>query len=381
MKTYNHNLLRLLGMFPVVFMLLFTSSCNKKSNVYDSMRRIVSDNSDAVNSIQLEQVQLDSVQYSGDSFSWVQNGQEIYCLDRYYGWLYKFDKNGHLLKRALGYGRASTESTIRYSMIGTMSNDGELAIAGTSLDFEYFSKDLTVANRFLITVDQNVNYEATDFLAYTTTENCLARLYNGKFYESVATDDVDFLFGPDYVNQVCHIGVVDMAEGKPLKSEIQGLPSMFCKDLTKYVGLDQVTFDIDNQNNIYVCFAADPMIYVFNDNREPEYAFGCAGVDMDTDYNRCRSIDEIEAYRTNIEEKGYYSWLEYIDETGVCCRSYKKGATSESDGIQMYKDGKLIADCEVPKDFKVVGYIAPYYYSQVVGEKNGTMKVYRFKLD
>lgn len=381
MKISNHNLLRVLSMASVALMLLLTSSCKNKSNVYDSMRRIVSDNSSVLSSIQLEQVQLDSVQYSGDSFSWVQNGQEIYCLDRYYGWLYRFDTNGHLIKRSLGYGRASSESTIRYSMIGTMSNDGELAIAGTSLDFEYFSKDLTAVNRFLITVDPNMDYEKTDFLAYTVSESCLARLYNGKFYESVVTDDTDFLFGPDYANQVCHIGVVDMAEGKTMKSEIQGLPSMFCKDMTKYIGLDQVSFDIDNQNNIYVSFAADPMIYVFNDKREPEYAFGCAGADMDTDYNRCRSIDEIEAYRTNIEEKGYYCWLEYIDETGVCCRSYKKGAISEYDGLQVYKDGKLISDCNVPKDFKVVGYIAPYYYSQVIGEKDGTMKVYRFKLD
>ena len=46
------------------------------------------------------------------------------------------------------------------------------------------------------------------------------------------------------------------------------------------------------------------------------------------------------------------------------------------------KDGKLLADCETPKGFKVVGYIAPYYYSQIIGgEEDGSMTVYRFKLD
>jgi len=63
-------------------------------------------------------------------------------------------------------------------------------------------------------------------------------------------------------------------------------------------------------------------------------------------------------------------------------RSYKKGADSEYDGLQVYKDGKLLADCETPKGFKVVGYIAPYYYSQIIGgEEDGSMMVYRFKLD
>lgn len=48
----------------------------------------------------------------------------------------------------------------------------------------------------------------------------------------------------------------------------------------------------------------------------------------------------------------------------------------------MYKDGKLMSDSEIPKGFKVVGYIAPYYYSQIIGgEEDGSMMVYRFKLD
>ncbi len=381
MKEIKTNLMRLLEVASLALITLLMSSCKNDSNVYDSMRRISSHEKPTYNNLKLEQIQLDSVRCSGESFSWVQEDQGICYLDRFYGWLYKFDANGHLLKRTLGYGRAANESTIKHCMIGTMSNDGELAIAGTSLDFEYFSKDLTAVNRFLIVVDQNKEYATSDFLNYTTPDDCIARFHKGKLYEGLLTDDPDFMFGPDYEKEVYHIGVVDMNAGKELKSEIKGLPSMFSADRSKYRALDFVSFDIDEKDNLFINFAADSLIYVFDHNRKPKYAFGRAGKNMDTDYERFGSLDEMDAYGTNLMQKGYYSWVEYIDETGICCRSYKKGAISEYDGIQMYKDGKLIADCNVPKGFKVVGYIAPYYYSQVIDNEDEHLKVYRFKLD
>lgn len=373
---------RLPSAASILALVLLLGSCADGDNVYDSMRRIVSDGAPAYNSVRLEQLQLDSVRYSGESFSWAQEGQGICCLDIFYGWLYRFDAEGHLIKRTLGNGRASNESIIKHYMIGTMSGDGELAIAGSSLDFEYFSKDLTAVNRFLIVKDQQKEYAPSEFLAYTTPGDCIARFYKGKLYEGLVSDIPDFIFGPDYEKKVCHIGVVDMTEGKALKSEIQGLPSMFSEDKAKYRGMDFVMFDIDNQDNMYIGFAADSLVYVFDHNRKPKFAFGRSGVNMDTDYERFGSLDEMNAYRTNITKKGYYYWIEYIDETGVCFRSYKKGADSEYDGLQVYKDGKLLADCETPKGFKVVGYIAPYYYSQIIGgEEDGSLMVYRFKLD
>ena len=382
MKGIFFSIWRLPSAASILALVLLLGSCSNVDNVYDSMRRIESDDAPAYNSVRLEQLQLDSVRYSSESFSWAQEGQGICCLDIFYGWLYRFDAEGRLIKRALGNGRASNESIIKHYMIGTMSNDGELAIAGSSLDFEYFSKDLTAVNRFLIVKDQNKEYSPLDFLAYTTPGECIARFHKGKLYEGLVSDDPDFVFGSDYEKEVCHIGVVEMAEGKALKSEIQGLPSMFSDDRAKYRGMDFVAFDIDIKDNMYVGFAADSLVYVFDHNRKPKYAFGRSGVDMDTDYERFGSLDEMKAYRTNITKKGYYYWIEYIDETGICFRSYKKGADSKYDGLQVYKDGKLLADCETPKGFKVVGYIAPYYYSQIIGgEEDGSLMVYRFKLD
>ena len=63
-------------------------------------------------------------------------------------------------------------------------------------------------------------------------------------------------------------------------------------------------------------------------------------------------------------------------------RSYKK-KDIEKDGLQIYKEGKLIADVSVPTNFRVMGYMAPYYYSYIIpnkDEEDNSLMLYRFRL-
>ena len=75
--------------------------------------------------------------------------------------------------------------------------------------------------------------------------------------------------------------------------------------------------------------------------------------------------------------------MEYVDESGLLFVSYRKDL-EDSDGLQVYKDGYLIADVIVPKKFRVMGYVAPYYYSYIIpllDEDDDSLIMYRFKLD
>ena len=73
---------------------------------------------------------------------------------------------------------------------------------------------------------------------------------------------------------------------------------------------------------------------------------------MDKEYVSVKSVEDIQSkgvaqYRT----KGYYIWVEYIDELDYLFRSYSKGKKESSDGLQIYQDRTLIADIDVPKGF------------------------------
>ena len=103
---------------------------------------------------------------------------------------------------------------------------------------------------------------------------------------------------------------------------------------------------------------------------------------MDLNYKTITTLEESRKnWRNERLTKGYYNWLEYVDETGLLFRSYQKGEARSTDGLQIYKDGVLIGDVSVPKGLKVMGYIAPYYYSYVIpNEEKEFMYLYRFKL-
>ena len=104
---------------------------------------------------------------------------------------------------------------------------------------------------------------------------------------------------------------------------------------------------------------------------------------MNLDYQAIHSYKESrKVYRSERNTRGYYYWIEYVDETGLLFVSYRKDS-EESDGLQVYKDGRLIADVIVPKTFRVMGYVAPYYYSYVIpllDEDDDSLIMYRFQM-
>lgn len=104
---------------------------------------------------------------------------------------------------------------------------------------------------------------------------------------------------------------------------------------------------------------------------------------MDLNYKRINAIKEIK--KNNKAEraaKGYYNWIEYVDDQKTLFRSYQKGGVCNYDGLQIYRDGVLIGDVDVPKGLKVMGFIEPYYYSYIIpDEESERIYMYRFKLE
>ena len=105
--------------------------------------------------------------------------------------------------------------------------------------------------------------------------------------------------------------------------------------------------------------------------------------DINTNYKKIHSYKECRKfYYDERETKGYYGWLQYINETNILFRSYSKGDKESTDGLQIYKNSTLLGDIDVPKNFKIIGYIKPYYYTQAkIEEEEERIIIYRFKLN
>jgi len=143
------------------------------------------------------------------------------------------------------------------------------------------------------------------------------------------------------------------------------------------------SYDIDTDGNFYVSFEPDSLIYKFDHHFKPLKTFGIAGDEMNTKYTETKSIEQFKKlFHSERKTHGYYTWIEYVDETDLLFRAYQKGVHAATDGLQIYQDGVLIADVNVPKGMYIEGYIEPWYYSNaIIDEMDETMKVYRFKID
>jgi len=211
-----------------------------------------------------------------------------------------------------------------------------------------------------------------DARAYSSNSPIL-RMNNEKFFYNIASDGA--VMHPveqseTYFKNAHIIMEIDIATGdmRPVGKYSQYYIDNHSKHRLHY----QPIYDLSKSGNFIVSYPVDSLIYLSNKEHSPIKAFGYEGKNMDKDY--AMLVADVksyrEAYRNEIVNrgKGYYYWVKYMDETDMTFRSYTRGHT-------------LIADVDVPADFKVAGYIPPYYVSQIIFDlENEVMKFYRFKL-
>ncbi|MBS4014811.1 MAG: hypothetical protein KGZ97_13850 [Bacteroidetes bacterium] len=155
-------------------------------------------------------------------------------------------------------------------------------------------------------------------------------------------------------------------------------------DNYKYLGhLSFISFDTDGKGHFFLNFEIDSLIYFCDKDFVPIKSFGGKGTNMNTNYtesNNLRDLDRI--FHEDRKKCGFYTGLEYIEERDLLFRSYTRGEHTNFDGLQIYKDQVLVADVDVPKGFKIEGYISPYFYSSVFADsEKQVIKIYRFTLD
>lgn len=366
-------------------LLLF--SCNNPENTFSAAKVVGKKPNITHSDINLEKLQLDSVYCSYTGISSVDNTGRILYYDKFFNLLFSFNENGQLLEKAIGKGRGPGETIISRAD-AVFSTSGEMALIGSTLDFDYFRSDMKTHEYFSMYASYNRNSTAPDnFDTYTYQwDNFVGRLRDDILYIAAFSDTEEFSFfttTDDYLRTSYRIGRIDLIKKENMSMLVKGFPELYIQHPDKYSSFQNSFFDISDDDRLYLGFESDPHLYECDKDGKPVLSFGLAGRDIQNDYIPGLSFDDdSNYYLKNREEKGYYSWLEYIDETGMLFRSYVKGKDALTDGLQIYKSDKtMIADVDVPKGFKVLGYIEPYYYSQVVEDaEQGKLSIYRFKL-
>ena len=340
--------------------------------------------------INIEKVALDSVasSYLG-SISY--RNDTMFFVDYRFNWVYLFNKDGKKIKRLLGQGRGPAEIPagiiqahvpllngghffigVSYDIYQYGNNFSKLYSNRLAWSHEYTTKQEILKNPY---PDRMLVYDINNEIYYKP------RIFDDNVYLPIYSACPSFNFLSDNYYEYGRImAQVELKTGKIKK--IMGRRSPEYKK-QKYLVFDFYSFDISAKSNFYINFPPDSLIYVYDENFKPIKTFGLAGKNMDTKYRKLQNgNNRKELWQSEIENKGYYTWIEYFDGQDLLFRSYTKGKHSQTDGLQIYKSNVLVADVDVPKKFRIEGYIAPYFYSNCfIDEENEKMWVYKFELD
>jgi len=142
-------------------------------------------------------------------------------------------------------------------------------------------------------------------------------------------------------------------------------PALFLsKQLPNY---DHFNYEINNEN-LYLNFYPEDKIYKIDKEKDTlQTVFGVQGEEMKIDYVVTNSYEE--AHKREFEdytEFNFYNSL-YID-SNIVFRGYTKNNILY-DGLQIFKNKKLIADLEFPKGYKIIGKIDNHYYASKINIK------------
>ena len=316
----------------------------------------------------------------------------ISVLDKYFGVLYRFNLDGSFKEKKLGRGHAKSETSIGHIATHAFMDNGDLFLLDYSGGHHIYDKDIQMKDFFRVIYENSGDGSLNKDKLYKTPSeythlynDIVCRSYKNNVYFNVRMSYPMCCYvnnTKQHLEENANILEVKLDEQEFGRLLAVGYPDSYQKNSLNKAIFSSVNYDIAKNGDFYVTYEADTLIYQYDCDYEQKKCFGYAGKDMDLNYRYIKTPKESGKYwRNERQTKGYYNWLEYVDETGLLFRSYQKGGTRPVDGLQFYKDGVLIGDVNVPKGLKVCGYVSPYYYSYVMpNEEREIMYLYRFKL-
>ena len=304
----------------------------------------------------------------------------LYYFDEFFNHYYHVSLDGKIGKKQVGLGRGPGELPVKYPLeVRYCSPNNSLIALGGTNDI-YILNQMTNAKRVDYKIDNSNIVSYNSDTSYTLWSEVVADCDNKYFYYNVqGNDDAVGIMRSDYYEKAALLMRVNMSNGDV--EPVGHYSTYYANNRDKLKHLPFYYFDVTDNGDIYVTHQADPLIYHYDSDFNLKRAFGFDGSDMNKEYSNPGSTDEQfkEAYIKDMQSAGFYYWVHHVD--GYTFRSYKKQGVKSQDGLQIYQGETLIGDVDVPADFRVIGYIKPYFVTKIIcNEANETLKFYKFKL-
>ena len=350
-----------------------------------------------IDSIKVETLNFETVESSFDGILSV-GGNTINFIDRRFGWFFSFNNEGKLVSKKLGQGPGPSEINTGFIDAYAQLPNGKHIFIGSGYDVhihdENFEREKTIFMQWYL---KNKDSEITPDNLDPDMHRLYSPNYNNFNLQPLSDNLIYFPLDANhkffnrfstkkYYEESRIIGELNL-ETKKVES-LEGRKSReYLKHnyLTAYDVFDY-QYSLKDEKT-YVIFQPDSLVYVYNKKFKNLYSFGNKGKYIgNTSYVDFKGGYDIKEYRKYLVEKksktGYYTFIKYFEEDDLLFRTYNIANSEINDGLQIYKGNTLIADVRVPNNFKVIGKIGDYYYSDVVtNEEENYFKCYKFKLE
>ncbi|MCH2032522.1 MAG: hypothetical protein MK202_03290 [Tenacibaculum sp.] len=346
----------------------------------------------------MDTLNFEAVDSSFDGFLRIDD-KNINFIDSRFGWFFTFDVNGQLISKNLGQGAGPKEINTGFIDAYTKLSNGKHMFIGSGYDVHIHNEDFE--REKILIMQWDLKNEANEI----TPDNLnpeMHRLYSPDYsnfnLQEISTNEIYFpiLAKHRFFNKLNSKRYFEesriLAKLNLDSKKIESLEGRKSREYLKYSFLSNYDF-FDYQHSLknektFVTYEVDSLIYVYDKNFSNLYSFGNSGKHIgNTDFYEYKGgiNNEKEFMEAFINEKsrtGFYKNMKYFEDEDMLIRTYYIGDSRTQDGMQVYIENELIADVRVPKNFKVIGRIGDYFYSNVVtNEEDNYFKCYKFKLE
>lgn len=329
-------------------------------------------------SIEPIDVKINEGSYMG--FSGMYN-DSLYFFDGYFNYCYTISIDGNVGTKKCGLGRGPGEIPVKYPLEAVYNESTKNLIALSGSNDVFVLENMKSVKRVPYKMGDNAGTSYTSPNSYTLWPEIVADCDNEYVYYNVqGNDDAVSIFRSDYYANAAIMLKVNYHSGDI--APFGRYSQYYAANSETLRHLPFTYFDVTDRGEVYVTHQADSLIHCYDSNFGLIHSFGFGGLDMDTQYSNPGMSEEqfANAHIYDMENKGYYYWVQHIND--YTFRSYKKSSTALKDGLQIYKGTTLIGDVEVPQNFRVIGYVKPYFITKIICEESAEiLKFYRFKLE